>query len=338
MMPVISVIVPVYNVEKFLPRCIDSILVQTFVDFECILVDDGSVDRCPAICDEYATKDKRIVVIHQKNAGTAHARDAGIRKAQGDFISFVDSDDWLEKNALELLYNKQQETNADIVLGGFRHIYAWCTYIYKYPKISENMSVVAYFLFQDKYLWGRLYKKILFANYIIPDINILEDGIVNIQIFIKTNRQSIQIIDDIIYNYDHQTNGIVIQIGEKTYNSCMEYPMIHSGLWIEEYLKSSFCTDEELSACALFLLNSGIIPYLRNNKKIIKKEISFFYNNYYKKCTYLNLLIIRDRVIIPLLHFSFPLGKFYLNILRLLAFVKKSFRNYSAQKPGKADR
>jgi glycosyltransferase involved in cell wall biosynthesis len=100
-MPIITVIAPVYKVERYLRRCIDSILVQTLTDFECILIDDGSPDNCPTICDEYAGNDERIRVIHQENRGTAFARDAGIKNAKGEFLVFVDSDDWLEPNALE---------------------------------------------------------------------------------------------------------------------------------------------------------------------------------------------------------------------------------------------
>lgn len=102
-MSTISIIVPIYNVEQWLPRCIDSILSQSFTDFELILVDDGSPDRCGIICDEYAEKDKRIRVIHQKNAKLSAARNAGLDVAQGEWIAFVDSDDWLHKDYLKIL-------------------------------------------------------------------------------------------------------------------------------------------------------------------------------------------------------------------------------------------
>ena len=102
-MPGISVIVPVYMVEKYIHRCVDSILAQTCTDFELILVDDGSPDNCGAICDAYAEKDKRIVVIHQKNGGLSSARNAGLRRATGSFIAFVDSDDCIHQEMLEVL-------------------------------------------------------------------------------------------------------------------------------------------------------------------------------------------------------------------------------------------
>ena len=89
----VSIIVPIYKVESYLPKCIDSILVQTYTDFELILVDDGSPDNCGIICDAYAEKDKRVRVIHQKNAGVSAARNAGIEAAKGEYISFIDGDD-----------------------------------------------------------------------------------------------------------------------------------------------------------------------------------------------------------------------------------------------------
>ena len=99
-MPIISVIVPVYNVEPFLRCCVDSILAQTFTDFELILVDDGSPDNCGAICDEYAKQDRRVMVIHQENAGVSSARNAGLDAARGEFIYFCDGDDYIEKDLL----------------------------------------------------------------------------------------------------------------------------------------------------------------------------------------------------------------------------------------------
>lgn len=104
-MPKISVIVPVYNVEKYLNRCVDSILNQTFEDFELILVNDGSPDNCGNICDEYAQKDNRVKVIHKKNGGVSSARNVGIDIAQGEYIMFVDSDDWINENMLNDMYN-----------------------------------------------------------------------------------------------------------------------------------------------------------------------------------------------------------------------------------------
>lgn len=116
-MPTISVIVPVYKVEDCLCACVDSILCQTMRDFELILVDDGSPDRCGKICDEYAEKDPRVLVIHQENQGLSGARNSGIQIARGDYITFIDSDDLITRDCLELFYKTIAAENADIVTG-----------------------------------------------------------------------------------------------------------------------------------------------------------------------------------------------------------------------------
>ena len=111
----VSIIVPVYNVEKYLRTCLDSILRQTFQDFELILIDDGSTDQSGRICDEYAAQHDCMIVLHKKNAGPNAARIDGIKLAKGTFITFIDSDDWIEPNHIELLVNSLKEKNADIV-------------------------------------------------------------------------------------------------------------------------------------------------------------------------------------------------------------------------------
>lgn len=120
-MPEISVIVPVYKVEPYLRKCVDSILAQTFTDIELILIDDGSPDNCGAICDEYAAKDNRVVVIHQQNAGVSAARNAGLDIARGSYIGFVDSDDWIEPEMYETMLRTAKESNADVVICGAKY-------------------------------------------------------------------------------------------------------------------------------------------------------------------------------------------------------------------------
>jgi|WetSurMetagenome_2_1015567.scaffolds.fasta_scaffold41695_3 glycosyltransferase involved in cell wall biosynthesis len=118
MNPEISIIVPVYKTEQYLKHCLDSILVQTFKNFECILIDDGSPDICPAICDEYVRKDNRFKVIHQKNAGVSAARNAGLDIAQGKYIGFVDSDDWIDSDMYQTMYTNITDTKSDIFICG----------------------------------------------------------------------------------------------------------------------------------------------------------------------------------------------------------------------------
>lgn len=118
-MPAVSIIVPIFNTEQYLSRCLDSIESQTFNDWECILINDGSTDKSENICNEYANKDSRFKVINQKNSGVSAARNAGLDVAKGEWIGFVDSDDWIEPNMYEFLYQNAKDNNADVVICGF---------------------------------------------------------------------------------------------------------------------------------------------------------------------------------------------------------------------------
>ena len=164
----ISVIVPVYNVEKYLNRCVDSIINQTYKNLEIILVDDGSPDNCGKICDEYAKKDKRIKVIHKENGGQSDARNKGIEIAKGKYVGFVDSDDWIDKNMYEILYKNITKYNCDL---------STCNFIRTYQKNSRegnNEENIFEIYTQDEYIkkffkigtqecvyypWNKLYKK-----------------------------------------------------------------------------------------------------------------------------------------------------------------------------------
>lgn len=116
--PVFSVIVPIYGVEQFLPQCIESVLQQSCADFELILVDDGSQDDCPCICDEYAKQDDRVHVIHKKNAGVVLARQSGVAVAEGKYLVFIDGDDWLGRDYLQLFCNEINRNKPDIICCG----------------------------------------------------------------------------------------------------------------------------------------------------------------------------------------------------------------------------
>jgi glycosyltransferase involved in cell wall biosynthesis len=120
MKPKISVVIPVYNVEKYLHRCVDSILNQTFQEFEIILINDGSTDRSGQICDEYTKKDKRIRVLHKKNARVAAARNDGIKMAKGKYVSLIDSDDWIEPEMYQNMINKAEEMNLDFIMCDYK--------------------------------------------------------------------------------------------------------------------------------------------------------------------------------------------------------------------------
>ena len=196
----IGVIVPVYKVEKHIAECIESILAQTYTKFRLILVDDGTPDNAGRICDEYAKKDSRITVIHQKNAGVTRARARGVEEANDcEFITFVDSDDTFKQNALEILI-KNCDKKTDIVLSLFDQGFT--------PR-NENISIDEFtqMLLYDKSMcvatWGKLYRQRLLAKYVfdIPrNITLSEDIIINLRITYNSY-PVIKGIKDIFYNY-----------------------------------------------------------------------------------------------------------------------------------------
>lgn len=135
--PKVSIIVPIYNVEKYLDRCMDSLLNQTLKDIEIIMVDDGSPDRCPQLCDEYAKRDNRIKVVHKKNAGLGYARNSGLEIATGQYVAFVDSDDYVDTRMYEVLYNQAVSSQSDAVFCGLRREYDGHKYINR-QDVSET--------------------------------------------------------------------------------------------------------------------------------------------------------------------------------------------------------
>jgi glycosyltransferase involved in cell wall biosynthesis len=136
----VSIIVPVYNVDKFLHKCVDSILAQTLTDFELLLVDDGSKDNSGLICDKYATKDSRVRVFHKENGGVSSARNLGLENAQGDWIIFIDSDDWIEPNMLKDIYEKAILEHADLVYCDLRMIFNNHTEILHIAEYNTNKT------------------------------------------------------------------------------------------------------------------------------------------------------------------------------------------------------
>lgn len=166
-MPEISVIVPVYNVEKYLDRCIKSILNSTFQDFELLLIDDGSPDNCPKLCDEWAKKDQRIKVIHQANKGLSAARNTGIENSHGRFITFIDSDDWISKDLFAVLMRIIKEYDADIAMCNMKRVKAE---VEENDKEKDKITIYTKDEFLKimlrvkgnrcvHYAWGKLYKR-----------------------------------------------------------------------------------------------------------------------------------------------------------------------------------
>ena len=319
-MPEISVIIPVYKVEPYLYRCLDSVLSQTFSDYECIIVNDGSPDKCPLICDEYALKDNRFRVIHKKhNEGLPKARKSGLDTAKGEFIFHLDSDDWLESDAFELLYKKQQETNADIVQAGMNIFYSFKIHKNYFP-VFNNITVLAYyFLYNCVFIFGKLYRKKLIQNYILPEENVGEDIITTSQIFTNVSNGMFVVLDKIIYNYDRCAGGMSNNV-YADHSKCIHYydfPSMKVRLWVEEYLKDKMLTKNEQSAFQCYMIRNGINPYLKHSGKINKSDVSMFYHKYYINCIYKSKIRFRDRIILPIFYKSLILGRIYITFLNI---------------------
>ncbi len=213
-MPKISIIVPVYQVEKYLEKCVNSILEQTFTDFELILVDDGSTDHGPAMCDQYAEQDVRIKVIHKKNGGLSDARNAGIEIAQGDYLGFVDSDDYIAADMYELLYRDITKENADLAICGIYHVYEG-----KQPKEKENFYLVVdanralEIIFHGNVISdhavNKLYKRKIFNDLRYSVGNYHEDSIIIVDILDKC--QKVVIDSKQKYYYYHRDDSITSQ-------------------------------------------------------------------------------------------------------------------------------
>ena len=210
----ISVIVPVFNVEKYICECIDSILAQTYSSFELILVDDGSEDRCGTICDEYKERDSRIRVFHKENGGLSSARNIGIDEAKGEFICFVDSDDSIRKDYLEILYNCITETNAEIAICDID-----APKLTKVDRNTENVNTMnadearkwLYDMRSREYVlmvvaWNKLYRKSLFDGIRYPEGRIHEDEFIIEPILKRCSM--IYFIPDKLYIYRNNENGI----------------------------------------------------------------------------------------------------------------------------------
>lgn len=225
MQPKISVIVPVYKAEKYLHRCVGSLLAQTFADFEIILVDDGSPDCSGVICDEYAAKDNRIKVIHKENGGVASARQCGIDNATGEYTIHADPDDWVEPTMLEELYNKAVEENADMVVCDYyRYNKNKDYYVSQAPRSLEAKDLLRQYLGQKLHgaLWNKLIKKEIYSTYNITlpkDIIRWEDLFVVCSIL--TNTIKVTYLAKAFYHYDQtiNPNSIVRKTTMKGMNS-----------------------------------------------------------------------------------------------------------------------
>lgn len=286
--PLISVIVPVYNVEKYLDKCVDSIVNQTYKNLEIILVDDGSPDNCPKMCDDWSEKDKRIKVIHKKNGGLSDARNKGIEMANGEYIGFVDSDDYVEGNYIEFLYKNIIDYDCEISMGKHYVIYpnkkintgSGKEYIMNSKECLEKML---YGEDVDVSAWAKLYKKSLFKDISFPKGRLFEDSATTYKLVEKAN--SIVLDSQPIYYYIIRDNSITnYKFDEKKFDlifsteeMCKEikisYPDLEKGCQrrmmyaylstFTQYIKAN-SKDKKVE--------KELITYIKKNKSIILKD------------------------------------------------------------------
>jgi glycosyltransferase involved in cell wall biosynthesis len=199
----VSIIVPVYNVEQYLSQCIESILMQTFTNFECILIDDCSEDKSLIICNEYAEKDNRIKVIHnEKNIGASLTRKKGLLAANGDYIQYIDSDDWIEKDMIDVMYTKAVSDNCDMVICDCYYnkdnseikLKQDCSSLEKINIIKNVISMKIY-----AYLFNKIVKREVLLTAEFPEYNRAEDYFITIQNIYNSNK--IGYINTPLYHY-----------------------------------------------------------------------------------------------------------------------------------------
>lgn len=210
--PVISIIIPVYNAESDIRRCLDSVINQTYRNLEIILVDDGSTDRSGATCDEYASTDSRIRVLHQENAGVSAARNAGLGMVTGDFIMWVDSDDWIEPEACATVLAIAEEQHADMVCFGFREVFPSGevkTLSLDFTGEIEKSEMMRSLLWNvtNNALWNKCCAKKLFDGVRFPERVIGEDACVQHELIHRSSR--IYATETVFYNYIHQKGSLV---------------------------------------------------------------------------------------------------------------------------------
>lgn len=280
----ISIIVPIYKIENYIRQCVDSILAQTYENIEVILVDDGSPDCCPAICDEYAAKDGRIKVVHKENGGLMSARQAGLRVATGDYVGFVDGDDWIEKDMYLTFAEYIEKYHPDML---------FCEFLYSYEDREEKSGQNkerAYFtkqqmeqeiyptmLFKAPYYsfgvnpccWSKVFKKELLERClykVTTDIKIGEDAAFTYPALLMAD--SLCYIDKFLYHYRINPQSMT-----KTYDANAEnYMMIPYDILKSTFASHPYDLSEQLNYYLLYLVNGIVRNEANPNCKRSRKE------------------------------------------------------------------
>ncbi len=207
----VSVIIPVYKVESFLDECVKSVTEQQYKNLEIILVNDGSPDNCPIMCDRWAERDKRIKVIHKSNGGLSDARNAGIQMAKGDFIAFVDSDDWIAPNMYQIMMDTIEKENADICACGIVVSYPERENALSIPAVVGDSKKILELIYNDTQYpvaaWNKLYRRECWEDLRFPTGKICEDAFTT-YLLVDHAKKIVQISEPLYY-YRIRSNSIM---------------------------------------------------------------------------------------------------------------------------------
>lgn len=279
----LSIIVPVYNVEKYLSKCIESILSQTFTDFELILIDDGSPDNCGKIIDSYAEKDSRIVAIHQKNKGVSAARNAGLRIAKGKYIGFVDPDDYISEEMYMKMMKSAELNEADVVCCGFYHIDECGESVCHKMDLSTNMKNEEFLIHIFDIprtvcgtLWNKIFRRTIIDNNFCEDYDIAEDWLFVISNSI--NAKNVSIVNEAFYFYFSRIGNTTYRIARK--NVKQLEVKLKSMEFLESFGREVICAAE---ADFLNLCISVFDQIDVDNDADRFKQVSSIYCKYVKK-------------------------------------------------------
>ena len=269
--PLISVIVPVYKVEKYLDRCIGSVIAQTYKNLEIIMIDDESPDNCPEMCDEYARRDTRIKVIHKKNGGLSDARNIGLAVATGEYIAFVDSDDWIESDFIEILYNNAEKEHADISIIGYTLVwddgrtrrFSQDDEYYTFDTDNAIRELLNQRKFQCM-VCQKMYKNYIFDSVKFPIGKVYEDVAVGLPTFLRAKK--IVVSGKSKYNYYQRNDSIVNSKFDKRklyFLECCQFIIAYSDSHNKKY-------DIEAHSFYLRALMMLILPIYQENKEADK--------------------------------------------------------------------
>lgn len=284
----ISIIVPVYKVEEYLPKCVESLIGQTYKKLEIILVDDGSPDRCPMLCDEYALQDSRIKVIHKENGGLADARNAGIDIMSGEYVTFVDSDDYIHPQMVELLFKAMEQEKSDVAVSSWESVTEQDEKNYPVYAIDQYTNFTGKEI-QEKYIiksddritftvaWAKLYKSELFQTIRYPKGKLHEDEYTTYKVLYNAER--ITYVDVPLYYYLTRESSIMGAFKAKRFD-------IFGGYLerVEFYLQHK---EEVLAKKTLFLAIHMLTQYhewIKNGDKECAVVFQQYKQIYQRKC------------------------------------------------------